>query len=108
MLYVLISFIVIDYITGVLAGIYNKQLSSYIGAKGIIKKVIILCMVWLAVCLDSFMGGASPWIRTVVIYFYIANEGLSILENIGKTGVPIPDAIKQVLAQLQKTEVLNK
>ena len=101
LLYVFISFIVLDYVTGILSALYRKKLSSQIGLQGIIKKIFLLCLVWMAVCLDSFIAPESPWIRTVVLYFMIANEGLSIIENISLTGVSIPDFIKKVLLQVQ-------
>jgi toxin secretion/phage lysis holin len=101
LLYVFITFIVLDYITGILSAISQGKLSSQIGLQGIIKKIMLLCLVWVATCLDSFIAPGSPWIRTVVLYFIIANEGLSIIENISLAGVPVPDFIKKVLLQVQ-------
>jgi toxin secretion/phage lysis holin len=101
LLYILLSFIILDYITGVLAAIYNKTLSSYTGFKGIIKKVITLCLVWLAVCLDMFITPGSPWIRTLVIYFLVANEGISMLENVVLCGVAVPGFLQGLLIQVK-------
>ena len=94
---VLISLIVIDYVTGVVKAIYNKQLSSEIGFKGICKKVLILCIVALAVILQREMG--LP-IREVTICFYIANEGISLIENVAEV-IPIPQKLKDILLQLR-------
>ena len=98
---ILLAFIVIDYLTGILAAIYNKQLSSEIGFKGILKKVAILCIV----CIGHLAGQATgiESIRSFVIGFYIANEGLSILENVGRTGVEYPTKLKEILSQLNDT-----
>ena len=100
-LIVLAGFLVIDFITGWLYAIKNKTLSSNIGFKGLAKKLVIILILILAVLLDRLIND-SVWIfRTLVSYFYIANEGLSILENSAKLGVPIPEKIKDVLLQLK-------
>jgi len=96
----LIALIVIDYVTGVVKAIYNKQLSSEIGFKGICKKVLILCVVALAVVLQREMG--LP-IREVTICFYIANEGISLIENVAEI-IPIPEKLKDILLQLRDKE----
>ena len=101
-LYALITFVAIDYLTGVICAIVDKKLSSEIGAKGILKKVLIFAMVGLAQILDTQVlenpdGGA---IRTAVIFFYLSNEGISILENAGHIGLPIPEKLKTILKQL--------
>lgn len=101
-LYALITFVAIDYLTGVICAIVDKKLSSEIGAKGILKKVLIFAMVGLAQILDTQVlenpdGGA---IRTAVIFFYLSNEGISILENAGHIGLPIPKKLKTILKQL--------
>lgn len=100
--YALITFVAIDYLTGVICAIVDKKLSSEIGAKGILKKVLIFAMVGLAQILDTQVlenpdGGA---IRTAVIFFYLSNEGISILENAGHIGLPIPEKLKTILKQL--------
>ena len=92
----------LDYLTGVCKAIYNKKLNSTISFKGIVKKVGYLIIVAVAVELDM-MTGATGAIRTLVIYFFVANEGISILENWGSMGLPLPQKIFDVLEQL-KTE----
>ncbi len=96
---VLLSLIMIDYITGILAGIKSKTLSSQVGFYGILKKCGILCVV----ALSHFIGELSnmPDIRSLVIGFYIANEGISILENTGRLGVPLPEKLIDILSQLR-------
>ncbi len=99
-LYALIAFVVIDYLTGVMCAIVDKKLSSEIGAKGIFKKVLIFVLVGVGNVIDSFVLGDSGAIRTAVIFFYLSNEGVSLLENAGHLGLPIPDQLRDVLAQL--------
>lgn len=99
----LLIFIVIDYITGICKALYNKELNSSVGAKGIIKKVGYLLIVALAVILDKIAGNTGA-IRTLVIYFFVANEGLSILENWGSMGLPLPKKLIDALEQLKKEE----
>ena len=93
--------IVLDYISGVIKGYVTKQLSSQTGFRGIVKKVAILIIVMLAVLVDRVTGDTGA-IRTLVIYYFVANEGLSILENLGQAGVPIPQSIKKALKALKK------
>lgn len=96
----LLIVIVIDYVTGVMSAIYNKKLNSNIGLKGILKKFSYLIIVSLSVILDRIVGDTGA-IRTLVIYFFVANDGISIIENIGKMGVPLPQKLKDVLEQLK-------
>lgn len=96
----LLIVIVIDYITGVMGAIYNKELNSTIGLKGILKKFSYLIIVSLSVILDRIVGDTGA-IRTLVIYFFVANDGISIVENIGKMGVPLPKKLTEVLEQLR-------
>ena len=98
----LIAFIVIDYITGLMVAIVNKTLNSSVGFKGLAKKVFILLLVLIANILDVHIMGGSGVVRGVVIAFYLANEGISILENAGKLGVPYPQKLKDVLEQLKE------
>lgn len=102
MLTTLLLFIAIDYVTGVMRAIVRKQLSSEMGFKGIFGKIIILCLVALATRLDNILGAEA--LRYLVISFYIANEGISILENSAELGVPYPQKLKDVLEQLRKEE----
>lgn len=97
----LIAMLVIDYITGITAAYINSELNSQIGLKGIIKKVLRLIIVAAAVQVDR-VTGAHGYIRNTVILFFIANEGISILENAGKCGIPIPKKFLEVLEQLQE------
>ena len=96
----LLIVIVIDYITGVMSAIYNKKLNSTIGLKGILKKFSYLIIVSLSVILDRIVGDTGA-IRTLDIYFFVANDGISIVENIGKMGVPLPKKLTKVLEQLR-------
>lgn len=99
LLIALLFCIVADYITGVLAALYEKKLNSQVGFKGIIKKVVILIIVALAVEISTITGAES--IRDLVICFYIANEGISILENAGRMDVPFLSKLKELLEQLK-------
>ena len=96
----LLIFIALDYITGVCQAIHNKKVNSSIGAKGIIKKVGFLIVVAMAVRLDQIVGDTGT-IRSLVIYFFVANEGISILENWGSMGLPLPKKIFDVLEQIK-------
>ena len=100
LLYALIAFVVIDYITGVMCAIINKQLSSEVGFKGIFRKVLIFLLVGISNLIDVQVIGTGAVLRTAVIFFYISNEGVSLLENAGHLGLPIPEKIKTVLEQL--------
>lgn len=97
----LIVAIAIDYISGVMKAFVKKELSSKIGLYGLLKKVGVLLVVMLAVVVDR-VTGETGMIRNLVIYYFVANEGLSVLENLGQTGVPIPSTIKKALKALKK------
>lgn len=100
LLYALIAFVVIDYATGVMCAITDKKLSSAVGFKGIFRKVLIFLLVGIANIIDVQVIGTGSVLRTAVIFFYISNEGVSLLENAGHLGLPIPAKIKNVLEQL--------
>ena len=100
-LYALIAFVVIDYITGVLAAIYTKQLSSEVGFKGIAKKVMIFLLVAIGNIIDVEILKAGAVLRTAVIFFYISNEGISIIENAARLELPIPEKLIDVLRQIK-------
>lgn len=100
LLYALLAFVVIDYITGVMCAIADKTLSSEVGFKGICRKVLILLLVGIANVLDVQVIGTGSVLRTAVIFFYISNEGVSLLENAAHLGLPVPEKIKTVLEQL--------
>ena len=99
---VLVALVVFDYLTGILGAIYQKQLSSEAGYRGIIKKVGLFIAVSVAHLLGYLIH--TPEIRSAVIGFYIANEGFSILENLGKMGLPLPSALRNVLVQLKNED----
>ena len=99
-LYALIAFVVIDYITGVMCAIVDKKLSSEVGFKGIFKKVLIFILVGVGNIIDVQVLGQAGVLRTAVIFFYLSNEGVSLLENAGHLGLPIPTKLKAVLEQL--------
>jgi len=101
-LYTLIVFVAIDYLTGVMCAVIDKRLSSEIGAKGIFKKVLIFALVGLGHMLDTQVLGDGSAIRTAVIFFYMSNEGISILENAAHIGLPLPQKLKAVLKQLNE------
>ena len=100
LLYALIAFVVIDYITGVMCAISNHTLSSEVGFKGICRKVLIFLLMGIANILDIHVIGSGSALRTAVIFFYISHEGVSLLENAAHLGLPIPEKIKTVLEQL--------
>lgn len=100
LLYALIAFVVIDYITGVMCAINDKTLSSEVGFRGICRKVLIFLLVGIANTLDVQVIGTGSVLRTAVIFFYISNEGVSLLENAAHLGLPVPEKIKTVLEQL--------
>jgi len=93
--------IVLDYLSGLTKAYVTKQLSSQTGFRGIVKKVALLIVVMLAVLVDRVTGNTGA-IRTLVIYYFVANEGLSIIENLGQAGVPIPQSIKKALKAMKK------
>ncbi|MDG6888203.1 phage holin family protein [Clostridium perfringens] len=109
-LVVLVVFMVLDQLTGVIRGYVNKELSSDVGLKGIARKCVILIILIVAVMLDRLLNTGSWMFRTMVAYFYIANEGISLLENCASLGAPIPEKLKHALIQLKegkKKETLN-
>ena len=100
LLYALIAFVAIDYITGVMCAVIDHRLSSEVGFKGIFKKVLIFLLVGVENILDVQVIGTGCVLRTAVIFFYISNEGVSLLENAAYLGLPVPEKIKTVLEQL--------
>ena len=100
LLYALLAFVVIDYITGIMCAVVDKKLSSSVGFKGIFKKVLIFAVVGIGHILDTQIIGTGSVLRTAVIFFYLSNEGVSLIENAGHLGLPIPEKLKNVLEQL--------
>ena len=107
-LYALIAFTVIDYITGVMCAIVDKNLSSAVGFKGICRKVLIFTLVGIGNIVDVYVLGEAGVLRTAVIFFYLSNEGVSLLENSAHLGLPIPEKLKDVLEQLHDRNGGNK
>lgn len=103
----LIVFAVIDYITGVLDAYFKNELSSEIGFKGIIRKVVIFAVVGVANVLDVYIIKNGSVLRTATVFFYASNEGISILENLTSMGVPIPRFLKKALKQLKDNDPLK-
>ena len=99
----LLMVIVIDYITGLIKSYKNSKLNSKIGIKGLLKKIGILCLVALSVVIDRLTGDTG-YVRTMIIYYLVANEGLSILENLGEIGIIVPEFLKKRLEQLKDKE----
>ena len=100
LLYALLAFVVIDYLTGIMCAINDHSLSSEVGFRGICRKVLIFLLVGIANILDVSVIGSGSVLRTAVIFFYISNEGLSLVENAAHLGLPVPEKIKAVLEQL--------
>ena len=101
---ILIVFMCLDYATGVIVAYQNNLLNSEVGFKGLVKKFMILVILIVAVMLDRLMNTGTWVFRTLVCYFYIANEGISLLENVSNLGVKIPDKLKDALVHLNKDE----
>ena len=100
LLYALLAFVVIDYLTGIMCAINDHSLSSEVGFRGICRKVLIFLLVGIANILHVSVIGSGSILRTAVIFFYISNEGLSLVENAAHLGLPVPEKIKAVLEQL--------
>lgn len=100
LLYALVAFVVIDYITGVLCAIADGKVSSSVGYRGIARKVVIFALVGVGNLLDVHVLGEVGVVRSAVIFFYLSNEGISLMENAAHLGLPLPEALKNVLEQL--------
>ena len=100
LLIALVVFVVVDYLTGVMCAVADHKLSSAVGFKGICRKVLIFLLVGIANILDVQVIGSGSVLRTAVIFFYISNEGVSLVENAAHLGLPVPDKLKDVLEQL--------
>ena len=101
-LYALLMFVVIDYATGLMAAFVQRKISSEVGFKGICKKVAIFCPVGIGHVLDTQVIQNGSVLRTAVIFFYLSNEGISIIENVALIGLPVPKKLKEVLEQLHE------
>lgn len=102
LIYAMIAFVAIDYVTGVLLAFQKKKISSNIGFKGITKKVMIFALVALGNIIDRYVIKTGSTLRTMLIMFYLSNEGISIIENAGNMGVPLPQKLKDAIQQLQE------
>ena len=100
LLIALVVFVAVDYITGVMCAVSDKKLSSEVGFKGICRKVLIFLLVGIANIVDVQVIGTGSVLRTAVIFFYLSNEGVSLLENAAHLGLPVPEKMKDILAQL--------
>lgn len=100
LLYALVAFVAVDYVTGVLCAVADRKLSSEVGFRGIAKKALIFLLVGMANVLDVQVIGSGCVLRTAVVFFYISNEGVSLVENVAHLGLPVPEKLKDVLAQL--------
>ncbi|NFL36774.1 phage holin family protein [Clostridium botulinum] len=103
-MYALIVFVVIDYLTGLMVAVLEKKLSSEVGFRGIFKKVLIFVFVGIGNIVDVHLLKNGSAIRTATIFFYVSNEGISIIENSAKIGLPVPKKLQDILAQLNKEE----
>ncbi|MEA5013431.1 MAG: phage holin family protein [Candidatus Limiplasma sp.] len=100
LLITLVVFMALDYITGVMCGIVDKKLSSAVGFKGLFRKMLIIALVGVGHVVDISVVGTGGALRSAVICFYLSNEGLSMIENATRLGLPVPDKLKEILAQL--------
>lgn len=107
LIYALAAFVAIDYMTGVMVGIIEKKLSSSVGFRGIFKKVLIFIFVGIGHTIDFYVLKNGSAVRTAIIFFYLSNEGLSILENSSKIGLPIPNSLKNIFKDLNKEDEGN-
>lgn len=102
LIYAMLVFVIADYATGVMCAISDKHLSSEIGFKGICKKVLIFVLIGVANLIDIYIIGTGSMLRTATIFFYLSNEGISLLENAAHLGLPVPQKIKDILKQLNE------
>ena len=102
LLYTLLAFVVLDFVTGIMCAVVDKKLSSEIGFRGIFKKILIFALVGIGHLLDVQVLGSVGVLRTAVIFFYLSNEGVSLIENAAHLGLPIPERLKAVLEQLHE------
>lgn len=107
-MYALLAFAVIDYLTGIMVAVLEKKLSSEIGFRGIFRKILIFILVGIGNIIDVYIIGNGSAVRTAVVFFYISNEGISIFENIGKIGLPIPEKLKKALEQINEEDKANE
>lgn len=102
--YALVTFVVIDYVTGIMLAVLEHKLSSEVGFRGIFKKVLIFTLVAIAHIIDTEVIKTGSAVRTAIIFFYLSNEGISILENVGRIGLPVPTKLRKAIEQLNKED----
>lgn len=107
LLITLVVFMALDYITGVMCGVVDKKLSSAVGFKGLFRKMLIIALVGVGHIVDTSVIGTGGALRSAVICFYLSNEGLSMIENAAHLGLPVPDRLKEILAQLHNRTEKN-
>ena len=107
LIYALVAFVVIDYSTGLMVAIIEKKLSSSIGFRGIFKKVLIFTLVGIGHTIDFYLIEKGSAVRTAVVFFYLSNEGLSIMENAARIGLPIPEKLRVVFTELRREDGKN-
>lgn len=101
-MYALLTFVVIDYITGLMVAVLERKLSSEVGFRGIFRKILIFVMVGIGNIIDTNLIKNGSAVRTAVIFFYISNKGISIIENSSKIGLPIPQKLREILGQINE------
>lgn len=107
LLVALVFFMAVDYVTGLIKAYYKKELSSETGFKGIFKKIVILCLVSIAHMVDVYVIGSGAVVMSATTLFYIGNEGISILENAGEIGIPLPPALIKALKQISDAQQMK-
>lgn len=108
LLYALLAFVILDYITGVMLAAIEKRLSSDIGFRGIFRKLLIIALVGIGHIIDCYVIEKGGAVRTAVIFFYLSNEGLSILENSTRLGLPVPEKLKSIFLELKEDKKDDK
>lgn len=108
LMYALIIFVIVDYITGIMCAISDKMLSSIVGFKRICRKVLIFMLIGMSHLLDVNVIGTGCVLRSAVIFFYLSNEGISVLENASHIGMPVPKKLKDILQQLEEDDNIEK
>lgn len=107
-IYALVAFVVVDYLSGIMLAITERKISSQVGFRGIFRKVLIFALVGIGNIIDTYVIKNGSPIRTACIFFYIGNEGISILENVAKIGLPVPEKLKNILEQINEEDDKNE
>jgi toxin secretion/phage lysis holin len=107
-IYALVAFVLIDYLSGVMLAITERKISSHVGFRGIFRKVLIFALVGIGNVIDVYLIKNGSPVRTACIFFYLGNEGISILENVAKMGLPVPEKLKNILEQINEEDNENE